>query len=98
MELKKGKSKKGSVSWDTHAPAKGLVLGEFTKSASDYKDSSLRSKEKKKKQKRNTFTSKNSCLSEGKVASLLWSFHWEKQHEKKRENKTQNMGFCWEHH
>lgn len=48
MECKKGKSKKGSVSWDTHAHAKGLVLGKFTKSASDYKYSSLRSKEKKK--------------------------------------------------
>lgn len=40
---------------DTQAPAEGLVLWKFTKSASDYKDSSLRRKEKKeKKSKRET--------------------------------------------
>ena len=57
---------------DTQAPAEGLVLWKFTKSASDYKDSSLRRKEKKKKakEKQHTFTSKNSCLIEGRKSSL----------------------------
>lgn len=86
---------------DAQAP-KGLVLGKFTKSASDYKDSSLRRKEKRKeKQKRNNthlLQTTPVWLREEKVASVLWSLHWEKQHEKKRENKAQNMGFCWEHH
>lgn len=75
-----------SASWGTRAPAKGLVLGKFTKSASDYKDSSLRRKEKKAKEK-NTFTSKNSFwLSAEKVASLLWSFH--ERNNMKRKEKT----------
>lgn len=55
---------------DAQAP-KGLVLGKFTKSASDYKDSSLRRKEKRKaKEKQHTFTSNNSCLIEGRKSSL----------------------------
>lgn len=69
MERKKGKPKKGSVSWDTHAPAKGLVLGEFTKSASDYKDSSLRSKGKKKAKEKHIYFKE--LLSEWRKSSLI---------------------------